>query len=84
MVGIMIRYNRRTGDRIVREYLGENGYKDAVRNRLFLRNASISSSADDLETVVIGADSLATVKRTHSRYFSGRDITSAVADVAEH
>jgi hypothetical protein len=79
MVGVMIRYNRKTGDRIVREFLGENGYKDAVRSKAFLRDASMLSPKNDWETVVIGADSLATVEHTHSRYFSGRDITDTVA-----
>ena len=77
MEGILIKYNRKNGDRIVHEFKGASGSMDAMKTKLFAD--SISSPEDDWEVVVIGSDSLSTVKRTHSRYFSGNDITASVS-----
>lgn len=38
MVGMVIRYNRKTGDRIVREYPGPNGYANAVSDPDFRKD----------------------------------------------
>ncbi|KFI53742.1 hypothetical protein [Bifidobacterium biavatii] len=73
MVGVLIRYNRRNGDRVVKVFDGPNGYLDASRDRGFLRD--MGKIGTDWEVAVIGSDSLETVKRTHSRYFSGHDRT---------
>ncbi len=74
MEGILIKYNRKNGDRIVHEYKGLNGYVEAMKTKLFAD--SIASPQNNWEVVVIGSDSISTVERTHSRYFSGKDITS--------
>ncbi|MFT8592137.1 MAG: hypothetical protein ABF747_00785 [Bifidobacterium sp.] len=79
MEGILIKYNRKNGERIVHEFKGDDGYLEAMQTKTFLE--SISQPQADWEVVVIGSDSIATVERTHSRYFSGRDVTSDYADV---
>jgi hypothetical protein len=75
MEGILIKYNRKNGERIVHEYKGPDGYSDAMNAKLF--SDSIANPQDGWEVVVIGSDSLSTVERTHSRYFSGLDITGS-------
>lgn len=80
MEGILIRYNRRSGDRVVIEYKGENGYMNAINSRQYLN--SISHPQDGWEVVVIGSDSLKTVQATHSRYFSGQDVTDTFRGTA--
>lgn len=77
MVGVLIRYNRRTGDRIVRVFDGPTGYQDAVNDPGFRRDRGRTGT--DWEVAVIGSDSLESVKHTHSRYFSGRDLTAQYA-----
>ncbi|WP_136518405.1 hypothetical protein [Cellulomonas telluris] len=65
MTAFVIAYNRRTGERKVEEYAGPGGYREAFERRL-----RIEGSADpDVEVVSLVSDSLATIKRTHSRYF---------------
>lgn len=66
MVGILIEYNRRTGARKVREFNGETGHIDAMRERFKLE---AKEENPDIEIVAIGADSLESVKQSHSRYF---------------
>lgn len=78
MAGVIIRYNRRTGDRVVKVYEGKHGYLDAFKDKAYRRD--MTSADDDWEVALIGADSLETVKRTHSRYFSGKDRTEEWAD----
>jgi hypothetical protein len=47
----------------------------AIRAR-FRREASANSAGDDLEIVVLGAESRAALENTHSRYFgSGRELS---------
>lgn len=75
MEGILIKYNRKNGERIIREYKGPDGYSNAMKTKFFAD--SISNPQNDWEVVVIGSDSLSTVERTHSRYFSGRDVTDS-------
>ncbi|MEE8725485.1 MAG: hypothetical protein SOI15_05375 [Bifidobacterium crudilactis] len=75
MEGILIKYNRKSGDRIVQEFKGASGYLEAMRTKLFAD--SISYPQDNWEVVVIGSDSISTVERTHSRYFSGNDISGS-------
>lgn len=70
MMGILIRYNRRTGDRVVKVFPNPD---DAVRDRGFRRDVGRCDPV--WETVILLADSLETVEHTHSRYFSGEDRT---------
>lgn len=69
MVGILIEYNRRTGARKVQEFNGESGHLDAMRERFKLE---ATEQNPDVEIVAIGADSLESVKRSHSRYFMSK------------
>ena len=73
MVGMVIRYNRKTGDRIVREYPGPNGYANAVYDPDFRKD--MGKHLGDWELAVIGSDSFDAIRTTHSRYFTGRDVT---------
>ncbi|NMM93982.1 hypothetical protein [Bifidobacterium oedipodis] len=77
MVGMFIRYNRRTGDRVVKVYDGPNGYLEAVNDPGYVRD--MGKSGTDWEVAVIGSDSMEAIKRTHSRYFTGRDRTRELA-----
>ena len=65
MINYLIRYNRRTGAVELHEYKGAAGRLAAIHERLRLER----SSALDEEIVVVSADSLAELQRTHSRYF---------------
>lgn len=76
MVGAIIRYNRLTGDRVVRVYEGPDGYRQAVRDKQFLSHVATDGNTGPWELVVLGSDSMDTLKLTHSRYFSGHDITA--------
>jgi hypothetical protein len=66
LVGILIEYNRRTGEKKVQEFTGESGHLEAMRERFKLE---ANEQNPDVEIVAIGADSLESVKRSHSRYF---------------
>lgn len=70
MEAILIRYNRRTGDRVVKVFRNPD---DAVRDNGFRRD--VGRCDPEWEMVILLADSLETVMHTHSRYFSGRDRT---------
>ncbi|MFJ4170804.1 hypothetical protein ACIPY3_14950 [Paenarthrobacter sp. NPDC089714] len=68
MAGFVIKYNRRTGDRIVKEFPGRLGHREALKLRLELERERESR---EWEIVSLNSDSLETVKKTHSRYFTG-------------
>lgn len=74
MMGVLIHYNRRNGDRIVKVFpnamnaLQDNGFRNHM------------GGLDPIwETAIIMSDSLESVKHTHSRYFSGTDRTRELA-----
>jgi hypothetical protein len=61
----LIIYDRSQGELLeCREYVSGN--------RAMTRRFKVERLRPDLEVVVLSADSLDTVKQTHSRYFSGR------------
>lgn len=68
MAGYVIKYNRVTGERIVREFPGRQGHRDALVLRLKLEKERENR---DWEIVSLNSDSLETVQKTHSRYFTG-------------
>lgn len=74
MIGVLIHYNRRNGDRVVKVFRNP---KDALEDRGFRRNVGRIDPV--WETVIILSDSLESVEHTHSRYFSGRDRTRELA-----
>lgn len=71
MPGFVIEYNRLSGERRVTEFPGESGHRDALIRRLELER---SRSSDDWEIASLNGDSLETVKKTHARYFEGREL----------
>ena len=76
MPGYVIEYNRLTGDRKVIEFLGSSGHRDALLARLRIEKERPSQ---DWEIVSLNSDSLDTVKKTHSRYFTGKQVTAMSA-----
>ncbi|AIY00724.1 hypothetical protein ART_1125 [Arthrobacter sp. PAMC 25486] len=74
MPGFVIEYNRVTGDRQVTEFLGLDGHRAALKFRL---ERERNRPSEDWEVVSLNSDSLDTVHRTHSRYFTGRAIELA-------
>ena len=71
MPGFVIEYNRRSRDYRVTTFEGEQGHRDAFDLRLRLEADRQDSN---VEIVSLTSDSLDTVKKTHSRYFVGREL----------
>ncbi|HET7415975.1 MAG TPA: hypothetical protein VFI97_09795 [Arthrobacter sp.] len=72
MSGFVIQYDRRTGDRIVTEFKGADGPRRALVERLELERKRAS---EDWEVVSLNSDSVSTIQKTHSRYFTGRELS---------
>lgn len=66
MAGFVIEFDRRTRARRISKFHTSG---EAVRYRLELEDARTNP---DIEIVALISDSLATLERTHSRYFTGR------------
>lgn len=73
MPGFVIEFNRRTRDRRVTEFAGPTSSRDAMRRRLELEHAGREK---DVEIVALTSGSLTTLKKTHARYFTGRELIS--------
>ena len=71
MPGYVIEFNRRTRERRVREFAD---HREAMRYRL-----ELEARRDDLDVEIAAliSDSLGTLQRTHSRYFTGQEFASA-------
>jgi hypothetical protein len=76
MPGYVIEYNRITGDRTVLEFPGPSGHREALLARLRIEKERPS---EDWEIVSLNSDSLETVKKTHSRYFTGKQVAQMSA-----
>ena len=63
----LIVYARRTANLLRCEEFSDS--REALRERFVVEGANRDNP--DLEVVVLGADSLSTIKVTHGRYFSG-------------
>lgn len=74
MPGFVIEYNRATGDHHVTEFPGSTGHRDALKFRL---ERERNRTSVQWEVVSLNSDSLETVHRTHSRYFTGRAVELA-------
>lgn len=70
MTGFLIEYHRPSRDWHVRVFEGATGTREAMLERFRLEKERVSA---DFEIAVITADSMETIKKTHSRYFSGRE-----------
>lgn len=73
MTAFVIEYNRKTADRTVTQFRGAEGRRAAMRRRLELEKARTDS---DVEIVSLVSDSIESLRRTHSRYFQGRDLAA--------
>lgn len=74
MSGFVIEYNRRSGDWRVTEFDGPEGHRAALLRRIELDRGRTDSN---WEYVSLNSDSLSTVKKTHARYFEGREMEFA-------
>ncbi|MDH6282587.1 hypothetical protein [Prescottella agglutinans] len=71
MPGYVIEFNRRTRERRVHVF---GDHRDAMRYRLRLE---AERSDGDIEIAALISRSLETLQRTHSRYFTGKELASA-------
>lgn len=76
MAGYVIQYNRITGDRMVTEFPGRQGHREALMLRLRLEKERKDA---DWEIVALSSDSLETIEKTHSRYFTGHLVDALIA-----
>jgi hypothetical protein len=70
MRGYVIQFNRRTGDRHVTEFATPG---EAMEYRLELEAERRDES---IEIAALISESLETLQRTHSRYFTGREVAA--------
>ncbi|MCG7607485.1 hypothetical protein BA059_10970 [Mycolicibacterium sp. (ex Dasyatis americana)] len=70
MPGFVVEFNRRTRERRVREF---DDPGDAMRMRLQLESERVDG---DIEIAALTSKSLETLQRTHSRYFTGKELTA--------
>ena len=70
MPGYVIVFNRQTRERRVTEF---EDSREAMRYRLELEGSRTDSN---LEIAALVSKSIATLERTHSRYFTGRELTA--------
>lgn len=73
VTAVAIEYNRKTGDRIVTQFAGTEGRRAAMRRRLELEKLRTDMN---IEIVSLVSDSIESLRRTHSRYFEGQDLTA--------
>ncbi|MCX2747806.1 hypothetical protein OOZ51_08235 [Arthrobacter sp. MI7-26] len=73
--GFLIVYNRRTFDRQVTEFPGANGPREALKQRLLLER---ERHDQEIEIASLNSDSIETIQRTHSRYFTGNERLVAI------
>jgi hypothetical protein len=73
MPGYVIEFNRRTRERRVREFAD---HREAMRCRLRLE---ADRSDEDVEIAALISDSLETLQRTHSRYFTGKELAPVIS-----
>lgn len=71
MAGYVIEYNRKSRDWRITEFTGPEGHRDAFRRRLELEPLRETA---DWEIVSLNSDSIATIRRTHARYFEGQQL----------
>ncbi|BBX17709.1 hypothetical protein CRI77_10295 [Mycolicibacterium duvalii] len=71
MRGFVIQFNRRTGNRRVTEFATPH---EAMEYRLQMDAERVD---EDIEIVALISESLETVRRTHSRYFTGQELPAS-------
>jgi hypothetical protein len=70
MRGYVIEFNRRTGDRRVTEFATS---QEAMEYRLQLE---AGRHDENIEIAALISESLETLQRTHSRYFTGQELAA--------
>lgn len=70
MPGFVIEFNRTTRERVVHRF---DDASEAMRYRL--ERERVRSNAD-IEIAALSASSIEALQRTHSRYFSGEELTA--------
>lgn len=70
MPGFLIEFNRRTRERRVREFVDHG---EAMQLRLQLEATREDA---DIEIAALISPSLETLQRTHSRYFTGKELAA--------
>lgn len=75
MSTFLIEYQLATGDYRITEFAGKHGRQQALSRRIDLERRH--RSGDGWEVVSLHADSLDAIKETHSRYFIGKQLSSA-------
>ncbi|MBF6300441.1 hypothetical protein IU459_23260 [Nocardia amamiensis] len=73
MSGFLVLYKRQSGEYQIVEYDGSEGDRAALDHRLLLESEG-KFAEDKFEIAVLSADSLESVKETHSRYFYGKEV----------
>lgn len=68
MTGFLVEYHRPTGDWSLQEFPGTSGRTDALSESFRMERDRVSA---DFEIAVLTTNSFDTLRRTHSRYFSG-------------
>lgn len=76
MSGFLIEYNRSTRERRVTAFEGQDGPQLALAERL---RRERDRTDGNWEIVSLNSNSVETIKKTHSRYFSGHRLTNSVA-----
>jgi len=66
MSGFVIQYNRKSRESRVTSFVGEQGFRDAFKQRLRLE---AENQNPDIEIVSLVSDSIESAQVTHSRYF---------------
>ena len=74
MSSFVVEYNRKTRDWFVTSYPGTNGRKRAMAHRFELERRRPTT---DWEIVSLNSDSIDTIRKTHSRYFEGRELSAS-------
>ncbi|WP_157116417.1 hypothetical protein [Nocardia vaccinii] len=74
MAGFLVIYEPETGDYQVIEYSGDTGQRAALQKRLKLESER-RFEGESIEITALSADSLDSIKKTHARYFKGRQAT---------
>ena len=74
MSGFLVEYNRKTRDWKVTEFPGATGHREALLMRL---ERERNRESDDWEIASLNSVSLETIKKTHARYFEGRELQTA-------
>ena len=60
-------------DRAQRSLIRSEEFSDATEAAERYAALEVEHRGDDIEIVLVGSDSIETVKRTHGNYFGGRD-----------